>query len=476
MAYNDERDSKGGQDRPGRRPPVIDLRATEIKPDKPAAAAASSSEDAEPEASIGVKAGPQPDDAAAAQPTATGDKPAETTEGNVGAGEEDLAGGDGSPPPEAGEDGDARVRQWLRGGIAALLFTAGLLGGILLYRTYGNDYFPSPQIQDMLARLPALEQAARDNRNRLDTFSEALESLKARVTTVEEAATGLRQDVNDVRARVDDARALAQRLDSALTELRESGASASPANADAIAELRQATEAAAARLQTVESELGMLRQAQNDTGAAGQSLSQLTQRLEALEHTLQTRLQAEQQREAERAAAATAIAASLDSLRSKLANGEPFRNDFDSLRNRIGGSPELERLEPYADQGVPTHQTLQQRFATIRQNLEQAAARSEPEPASGTWDALVHRLRSIVQVRPVDEVDWLEVTGRMQPYVGAGDYAAAMRIAQAAGAAPPPALADWMQAARARSDADEALARVTSQALEQIQTMSGSMN
>ncbi|WP_342640392.1 COG4223 family protein [Rhodoligotrophos ferricapiens] len=479
MAQNDDLGRNSGPMRPGRGP-VIDLSATEVKTEETASAIPEAGTDGAASAASGATASPDrpaTGDAPQTDQAAAGEPANSASELHTGANQppESPSHGDGLPPDQFDDD-NASLRRWLRAGIGLLLLIAGVLGGILLYRNYGADYFPTPQTQDMLNRLPALEQASRENRNRLDSFSETVESLRSRIASFEEGLTGLRQQVEGMRQSIDETRNTAQQTNSTVTELRERLANAGPADPNAIASLRQALDAAGNRLQALESELGMLRQAQGDAGARSQDLDQLTQRLGTLEQTLQSQSQAEQQQQTERAEQAAGMASALEALRTKLANGESFRSEVDALRSRIGPSAELDQLATHADQGVPTAQTLQHRFATVRENLARAAARPQPAPSASTWDALVQRLKSVVQIRPLEEVDWTEVMSRMAPFVEAGDFAGAERVLATAGAPPPAPLVEWLEAAKMRRDADAALQAVTGQALAKIQDLSGSGN
>ncbi|MGF7158473.1 hypothetical protein FHS85_000083 [Rhodoligotrophos appendicifer] len=436
---NDKKSEAAG--RPGRQPPIIDLHAEEVRKDKT----------------------PPSDEAARASETQGDGKPMRSRPEIV----EPTPHRDPTPEETAAVTQDAMSSDPLRRvtlvSIGVLLVAAGILAGILAYREFGARYFPTPQTTEMLGRMPGLEQSIRDNRNRLDTFSETIESLRTRLATAEESLTGIQQNMSALRAAVDDVQKTVQANGQAMNELRETvGSAGSGANG----ETDQQLQALASQFQGLSGEVAALKQAQGDA-SSGPDITALETRLKAVEEATSTQITQQQAQIAEQARASAAIATALDSLRQRIAGGQPYEGEIKTLQSNLQSSAELSQLEQYAKMGVPSREALAQRFTTVREQLQRAPA---PAAAQGTWAALVDRLKSIVRVRPVGETDWSEVATRMAPLVDAGDIAGAVRLADMAGAAPQPPLSDWLTSAKARIDAERNLQTVTAQALGRIQS------
>lgn len=481
MAQDDDRNTTSGSSRPGRQPPVIDLKAEDV--DKSTSPDASASGEADPSAPASTVAEQIETQAAAeSQAEAAGDDVGLTARKSP-FDEEPAAQEETTDMPEPEEtpalaprERPSEIASALRGGIGALLLMTGVLGGLLIYRYYGSDYFPTPQMTEVLAKLPAMEQTSRENRDRLDTFSETVESFKSRLSSLEEGTAAIRQGLGNLQATVDDTRNLAQRANAAATEAKDQASSTGGQAAVDLAPLQSDIATINDRLSALENQLGAMREQLSRDDMSSEATQSLVSRLEALEAKIEGRLQEQAQEAAQQAERAATIAGALDDLRDKLASGQPYNGAIDQLRGAVDTSEAFHQLAAFAQTGVPTRQTLIQRFDDVRQALANARPQEVSTPEQGSWAALVNRLKQVVQVRPVGEVDWAEVAGRMAGPVQAGDLDAAVQIAQSAGGTPPQQLAAWIDAVRVRKNMDESMAALTTQVLGQLRLSPSSGN
>ena len=152
-------------------------------------------------------------------------------------------------------------------------------------------------------------------------------------------------------------------------------------------------------------------------------------------------------------------------LTAALGSSRPFAPALDSIRGIAGEDPEIEgalaRLAPFAATGVPTLDGLSARFPQAANAIVRGTAATEEE---GWIDETVTRLSQLVTIRRTGgAIDPASLEGRLvdaEAALKAGDLERAIAIAEPlmgddaeAGSAGP-----WLRDARARHDADTALA------------------
>ena len=152
-------------------------------------------------------------------------------------------------------------------------------------------------------------------------------------------------------------------------------------------------------------------------------------------------------------------------LTAALASARPFAPVLDAFRGVAGEDPEIEsalaRLAPFAATGVPTLDGLKSRFPAAANAIVRAA----PAAEDSDWiDETVTRLSQLVTIRRTGgAIDPASLDGRLVEAESAlvdGDLARAVTVvdvlmpeAQGAGRAE-----SWLRDARARAEADDALA------------------
>ena len=152
-------------------------------------------------------------------------------------------------------------------------------------------------------------------------------------------------------------------------------------------------------------------------------------------------------------------------LSAALGSSRPFAPALDALRGIAGEDPEIEsvlvRLTPFAATGVPTLDGLSARFP----EAANAIVRTTPATEESDWiDETVTKLSQLVTIRRTGgAIDAESLDGRLveaETALNAGDLGRAIAIVGAlmpagaeAGIAKP-----WLRDARARAEADDALA------------------
>ena len=152
-------------------------------------------------------------------------------------------------------------------------------------------------------------------------------------------------------------------------------------------------------------------------------------------------------------------------LTAALGSSRPFARSLDTLRGIAGEDPEIEgalaRLAPFAATGVPTLDGLGARFP----EAANAIVRAMPASEDSDWiDETVTRLSQLVTIRRTGgAIDPGSLDGRLveaESALHAGDLGRAIAIVEPlmparaeAGIAGP-----WLRDARARAEADDALA------------------
>ncbi len=314
---------------------------------------------------------------------------------------------------------------------------------------------PDTDFEALHDRLAALESAVPEDR--LDSW---LEALRDRLTALEAgaddptASTVLAALRDRIAALEGSAPSAARAAD--LLVLRDRVATLEGAAAGAARDSDLA--ALGARLARLEAALG---DADVDTALA--ALDEEGRRLDESIAALADRIaEAERRaaRDAEGASAARALVLAIGQLRVALARATPFTSELTRLESLAEGdgavTGAVAGLWRDAGRGIPTRALLAERF----QVALRAVLRAEAE-ASGDWAGRVlSRLSGVISVRrtgvdvPGDEPE--AVLARAEARLGAGDLAGAVATVETL-TGPAAEAAAWLESARARLAAEQAL-------------------
>ncbi len=155
-------------------------------------------------------------------------------------------------------------------------------------------------------------------------------------------------------------------------------------------------------------------------------------------------------------------------LGSALGSSAGFASPLETLREIAGDDPEiaatLARLEPFAASGVVTLDGLRARYPVAANAIVRAAPAADD---AGWIDETVTRLSQLVTIRRTGgAVDPESIDGRLveaEAALAAGDLARAIALVEplASGAAEASSAQAWLGDARARREADAALAELS---------------
>jgi hypothetical protein len=361
---------------------------------------------------------------------------------------------------------------------------AGLLGGLVgvsaLALAWGGlpgqaDHAAPSDVPRLEQRLTKLE-ASRPQSG--DANAQALNALDRRVAELEARTSQAPQGLGELTGRV-------QRLEQSLKTLADTAAKGSAvADAAAVnAEVGEAEQRLQAKIDaalgegqaantsalgTIQREVADLKVRIEAVAATGTSpdapnlkedLTALTGRIDKLEAALPGLAVAIDKGATQAKGAAVALA--FDNLRDAVATGHPYAAELSTLRALTPGEGALEALAPHADAGIATIARLTSSF----QAASDAALGAEVAPADASiLGSLRASAQSLVKIRHVDATVTGDAPGAILARAGAqlkqGDLALAVKEVE--GLAPPPreAFAAWLDQARTRLAADDALNRL----------------
>lgn len=155
------------------------------------------------------------------------------------------------------------------------------------------------------------------------------------------------------------------------------------------------------RLASVEQKLASATQELESVRAATETASsESTGRLDQLQQRLDA-LQARVDEPGPEQAAARAISAA--ALKTATDQGGSFQSQLEAFAAVAPDDPAVERLQPFAEQGVPTQAQLIDRFSQISADILEAV--HQPDPEQGIASRLMSSALSVVKVRRTGDVE-----------------------------------------------------------------------
>jgi hypothetical protein len=390
---------------PRRRPPTIDLTATEVE--KPAAAQEPSQE-------------PATEPAAANAPGSSGqqtDKPA---------------------PGRPRSSVKTAVAGIVAGAIAVVAIGAGLwFGGYVppgLLPVSPNAQPPnSAAIAEISARLNKIEGAIATQQQQPVPPSQPDPALVSRLAAAEAATKSLNDSLAALKHRVDDAAAAAQ---NALAQAKSASAAADAAKSAA------------------------------QTGVARSDIDALAARIAALESTIKTLADDLKHETATADDRAARLAVATEALRATIERGAPYPAELAAAKS-LGADPSATApLELFAAAGVPGARALAHELASLAPALQQAA---EPAASDSSFlSRLESNAQHLVRITPVDAPpgdDPASVVTRINVDATHADIAAALADTAKLPDAAKPLVAAWVEKAQARNAAIAASKKLAADAL-----------
>ncbi len=391
---------------PRRRPPTIDLTATEVDAEKPAAA-------------------PQPGTSEPAPADARPDTGQQTGEPAP------------SHPRSSIKSAVAGIVGGAAGAIAVIAIGAGLwFGGYvspgLLPASPSAQPPNSAAIADISARLNKIEGAVATRQQPVPS-SQSDPALASRLTAAEAATKSLGDSLAALTRRTDDVAAAAQ---------------------NALAQAKSASTAADAAKSATQSSV------------ARSDLDALAARVAALESTIKTLADDLKHETATADDRAARLAVAAEALRTAVERGAPYQAELAAAKSLGADQSGTAPLEPFATAGVPAARALAHELASLAPALQQATV---PAASNNSFlGRLENNAQRLVRITPVDAPpgdDPSSVVTRINVDAAHADIAAALAdIAKLPDAAKPLAAA-WVEKAQARNAAIAASQKLAADAL-----------
>jgi hypothetical protein len=395
---------------PRRQPPTIDLTATEVDAEKPAAAQEPSQE-------------PAKEPATAKAPSDGGQQTGEPAPGR---------------PRSPIKSAVAGIVGGATGAIAVIAIGAGLwFGGYvppgLVPASPSPQPTDNPAIADISARLNKIEGAIATQQQKPVPAPQPDPALVSRLAAAEAATKSLSDSLAALTHRIDDAAAAAQ---NALAQAKSASTAADAAKSTAQTEVtRSDLDALAARIAPLESTVKTLADdIKHETATADDRAARLTVAAEALRATVE--------------------------------RGAPYQAELAAAKSLGADQSATAPLEAFAAAGVPGAKALAHELASLVPALQQAA---EPAASNSSFlGRLENNARRLVVITPVDAPpgdDPASVVTRIDVDAAHADIAAALTdIAKLPDAAKPLAAA-WVEKAQARDAAIAASRKLSADAL-----------
>jgi hypothetical protein len=392
---------------PRRRPPTIDLTATEVDAERPAAAQE-----------------PSQEPAAAKAPSDGGQQTGEPARGR---------------PLSPIKSAVAGIVGGAAGAIAVIAIGAGLwFGGYVPPGLVPASPSPQPTnnaaIDEISARLNKIEGAVATQQQQKPVPPPQTDpALVSRLAAAEAATKSLSDSLAALTHRIDDAAAAAQ---------------------NALAQAKSASTAADAAKSAAQ------------TGVARSDLDALAARIAPLESTVKTLADDIKHETATADDRAARLTVAAEALRATVERGAPYQAELAAAKS-LGADPSATApLEAFAAAGVPGAKALAHELASLVPALQQAA---EPAASNSSFlGRLENNARRLVVITPVDAPpgdDPASVVTRIDVDAAHADIAAALAdIAKLPDAAKPVAAA-WVEKAQARNAAIAASRKLAADAL-----------
>ncbi len=311
-----------------------------------------------------------------------------------------------------------------------------------------EDIFADPRMTGLAGRVTALEEKAkageaagsvvRDLEAERARFSEQLGVLMERLEVLEAALNTVKGEIEAAipLAEGSAAKASLEELSAGLGRLEE--------NRESLNSLKQ--------------RINRLEEAGAATGAGGNetltaAVADISQRLGVLEET--------KPQSGASDTGAQAVVLAVGQLREALGRSQPYSKELQALNVVLGDNAEMagavRALDLYADTGIPTLVSLRRRFASVAGEIVRSAAARKGE---GWVERTVNRLMSLVTIRRVGNGDANTVdsiVARTEAYLEGANLMAAVKEAETLAGLAAKAVAPWLNDARARLAAEQAL-------------------
>ena len=312
--------------------------------------------------------------------------------------------------------------------VGALLL--GLVAGGWIYRDVLSGFFPSSQMTALQSRMDAADVTNKDLAKRIDAVIGVTEELKSKVSAAQSAADEAAKQLNPLQAQSSAATKSITVVQKSLDDLKIAMGKIQPQQPSSPAPSAPVDEQ---RLVKLEKDVEALKQARDAAASAGQKLS-----------------------------------AALSSLTTRIAQGQPFSEDYATLKQLSPTTEGLDVLGREAQTGVATAQDLTTQLASISASLPNAQAPAAPTDSS-YWGQFLGLLSNIMTINDAGPADWKTIVAKAQAFAEAGDLAQAVATVEQAPPPLPEALLKWHDQATRRLALDGAVQKLSAALATKIQ-------
>jgi hypothetical protein len=194
-------------------------------------------------------------------------------------------------------------------------------------------------------------------------------------------------------------------------------------------------------------------------------ITPLAQRISAIERDVEQLTRAQAERVADARSAALTLA--LTNLKRAISDGRPFAPELAAVENLSNGKLPVMQLAAYKDEGVPSLAELERGFRAVSKKAIERHYQSKSDSFVGD---VISRAKAAIQVRPAGSTgDTIEaILGRMESQLRNGNIDAAIAEAAALDAPAQEEMKPWLERARARASADEAIRKTDHEVLASL--------
>ena len=455
------------------KPPVINLKATEVKStstNKPADKSAAQKKPASTQKPTNNKADTK----------ATSTKPTENSkesfkENTKKSSKETAAAKTQKKQPAKKKKGKTGL---IVVSLAALI--AAGFGGAWAFKEYGQKFFTSPNAANT-AQIAAIGDKLTVTNKTIESLQASIKALSQQVSSTQSAQAKTAKDLGSLKSEL-------TQIDTALKAAAKKGAGpADAANTLALEKLttkltgvdsaivsltKTVGETSAASKQTektiaqIKTQLNSVAQGLSKTQAATKSSSdQLAATAKALSAIKAAQAKLEN---APTSSQSGQLASAFTILRAKISNGQPFAAELDQIASKLPQELSLDKLRPFAQTGAPTNEALLTALSNL--SLETKAPESDPAPKTtgGVWNTLTGKFSGLVKVSKVGETDWQAVQAQAVSYLKSGDLKAAINAINMVKQQPPKPLSNWQSQANKKITIDAAVAQLSASVMARL--------
>ena len=451
------------------KPPVINVKATEVKPDKPQKSAT------KPQA-----AQTKPESKTTAPNTEN--KPTDKQNSATKQSDKKATKSAVKTAPESAVRNRTKKKKGKTGLIIvslAALIAAGL-GGAWAFKQYGQKFF-TPANAENTAQIAAIGEKLTATNKRIDTIQTGIASLSKQVSANKSTQEALAQNLNKVE------KSLVQ-VDTALKAAAKKGAGpADAANSLALEKLTTKLTSIESTIQKLKTETG---KASSSSATTDKAINDLKAQLKTVSQTLSqtqkaTKTSSQQLAETAKVLAALKaaqtklenaptssqsgkLASAFTILRAKVSNGEPFSEQLNQVATSLPQELSIDKLRKFAETGAPTNNSLLTQLSGLSLDAKPTQAEPETKTSNGAWSTLTGKLSGLVKVSKVGETDWQAIQQQAITYLKSGDLKAAVNAINMAKQQPPKPLSDWLTLANKKIQIDAAIAQLSASVMARL--------